>query len=201
MINKWITLLLLLFLQVSFFAQENDPPVIEEEISADAVSPTKKLPGQFHLFLDNQLVFGLSLPEGGFGFGETITFQYTLPIHLSFGLEAGYYGFKSEIEEGDGPPVVGGFTILPLYGVVSYNFRIIEGLYITPVVKGGLGFTRARINGWLGDNSVSPMFEGGVRVKFYLKGGFLIQGNVMYTGLIEKSGIFSIMTLGLGFGL
>ncbi|MDA3811361.1 MAG: hypothetical protein PF518_13640 [Spirochaetaceae bacterium] len=177
--------------------QPTDEAVTTEPETGTVKKITEK--GQFHFFLNNVLIFPLSTYEGGFGLGETATVQYTFPFNLSLGLESGYYGFKSEAWT-DGYPVVGGFSIIPILAQVSYNFRLIDGLYITPVLKAGIGFTTVNINGWLGDSAISSMFEGGVRLKAILAGGLLIQGNITYIGLIEKSGLFSIMTLGFGMG-
>ena len=188
------------------YSQETEKGLPTESVAEDVIvsesseEPESKEKGQFHFFLNSNFIFALSASDGGFGLGETATFQYTLPFRLSFGIESGYYGFKSEVDN-SGFPIIGGFSIIPIYGLVSYDFKILEGLYITPVLKGGFGYTTARINGWIGGESFSGMFEGGVRLKAFVGGGMLIQANVTYTGLIEKSGIFSILSLGFGFGI
>lgn len=191
-------ILLVLLLPIASLAsqagEEADSAIAEESMEEDSRK------GELHFFLDNRMLFAISVPDGGFGFGGTANVQYTLPFNLSFGLEAGYYGFRSAIDL-NGAYVVGGFTLLPVYAVAAYNFRILENFYIAPVLKAGGAYSNARINGWYGGDSFSMVFEGGVRIKAYMMGGLLVQGGIMYTGLIEKSGLFSIMSLGIGFGL
>lgn len=176
-----------------------------QDAAAETQVPLPEEKGSFfddvNIFIENKIVFALSVPDGAFGMGSTINAQYTLPFKLSIGLEAGYYGFRSEIEQEDGAPsIIGGFTMIPVFVTTSYNFRILENFYISPVLKVGGTYLRSRINGWLGGDSFAFLFEGGGRVSLFLKGGLLLEGSVAYTGVIEKSGIFSIMNLGLGFG-
>lgn len=204
-----VAILLFLSLNITFplYSQDSgsesdDNVVIETPTEEDSVTAEEaaKSRGRFHFFLDNKLLFAFSVPDGGFGFAETANFQYILPFNLAFGLEGGYYGFRGGIE-GEGISVVAGYTLIPLYATASFNIPIVDNFYITPVLKGGGAYTNARINGWLGGDSFSGIFEGGVRFKAYMKGGLLIHGGIMYTGLIEKSGLFSIMSIGFGFGL
>lgn len=208
--NKRLIVLIFLFFllllsTVPLYSQEGESVTVgeveeEPEESVDAMSGAESSKGNVHIFLNSLLIFPLSVYDGGFGLGETITFQYRFPQKINIGIETGYYGFKSVADAG-GFPVVGGYSIVPVMAQVSYDFRIVENVFVTPVFKLGFGYTAAELNGWLGDSSFSSMFEGGVRLKGILSGGLLIQGNIMYTGLIEKSGIFSIMSLGFGFGL
>ena len=203
-----IFLLVILFLCQSIFSQETETAVpiegeipeeniLENEISEEKI-PLEK--GRFHLFLNNNLIFILAIENGAFGFGETVTFEYTTPFGLSFGVEGGYYGAKSEPRDKDNP-LVAGFSMLPMYAIVEMDIKILDNLFITPVVKVGVSYTNVRFCGWYGGSAFSPMFEGGLRLKAILGGGLLIQGNIIYGGLIEKSGIISIMNIGLGFGL
>lgn len=184
------------------YSQENteDAPEVElEETLAEGESAVPKVKGRFNFFINNNMIFLLSVDDG-FGFGETLNIQYTTPFNLAFGLEAGYYGAKSEVYPDGGGTIVGGFSLIPLYAVAEYNFRIIENLYISPVVKFGGAYTRARISGWYGGSAFSMVFEGGVRLKAVLSGGLLIHGNICYGGLIESSGIFSMINVGFGLG-
>ncbi|MBB6478418.1 hypothetical protein [Spirochaeta isovalerica] len=194
-----------LFVLNSLMAQDENALPEEEtavpEVGISIADPVEeKESGSLSVFLDKRLIFALSATEGGFGFGGTANGQYIFPFHLGVGLEAGYYSFRSDIDQ-DGVRAVGGFSLIPIYATVSFNIPILENFYITPILKGGGAFARARINGWLGGNSFAPMFEGGVRVKAYMRGGLLIQGGIFYTGMIEASGLFSILSIGMGFGL
>ena len=209
--NKQKSLIQLLFFLMIFsmtplFSQEIDIDSLEEQepVEQEFTVAETGLEPQFidnvHIFLNSLIIFPLSVYEKGFGLGETITFQYKLPFKLNIGFETGYYGFKSEAET-DGYSVVGGYSIIPVLAQASYDFKIVENIYVTPVLKLGFGYTSAALNGWLEDSTFSAMFEGGVRLKGVVSGSLIIQGNVTYTGLIEKSGIFSILSLGFGFGL
>jgi len=190
-INKWIFLLILLFISPvsSVLAQEGSN-------LPDETPPT----GKMTVFLDNRLLFGLSATNGGFGFGGTVNGQYVFPFHLGVGLESGYYSFRASIDQ-EGARTVGGFSLIPLYATVSFNIPVVSNFYITPILKVGGAYAQAKINGWLGGDSFAPLFEGGVRFKAYMRGGLLIQGGIFYTGMIETSGLFSIMSIGMGFGL
>lgn len=203
--NKWRYLFILLlffcvFYKFPLFSQELDkelniPKLAEEPVSSESER------GELHFFLNNVLLFPISVSEGGLGLGVTGTVQYTTAFNLSFGIESGYYGFKSEAETKEDRYIsVGGFSIIPILAHASYNLKLIDGLYLTPVIKIGVGYTTAKINGWNGDSNFSTMFEGGVRLKAIVAGALLIQANINYTGMIEKSGIFSIMSLGFGLG-
>ncbi|MBN2657748.1 MAG: hypothetical protein JXR86_11865 [Spirochaetales bacterium] len=201
-ILKSLLFYLLFFIALTVPALPQDavsevPPVTDEQVDVNEKSVGK---GQMTFFLDKRLVFALSVTDGGFGFGGTVNVQYIFPFHLGLGLEAGYYGFRSEIYQ-DQVEAVGGFSLIPIYAAVSFNIPVIENFYITPVIKGGGAYARARINGWQGGDSFAPVFEGGIRLKGYIRGGLLLQGGIFYTGLIEASGLFSILSVGMGFGL
>jgi len=191
-----LLLFVLIFQVSSLYSQENTDETPEEIAEVESPVPIKK--GNFNFYVNNNLIFLLSV-DGGFGFGETLNFQYLTPFNLAFGLEAGYYGAKSE-NDNNGGMIIGGFSLIPLYAVAEYNFKLIENFYISPVFKFGVAYTSARINGWIGGSAFSMVFEGGVRAKAFLNGGFLIQGNICYGGLIESSGIISMINIGFGFG-
>jgi len=203
----FIILLIVIFAAPLFSQEANEEiisePVTDEDINSESIEESEIVEsekGQFHFFLNSSLIFAMSLNDGGFGLGETATVLYTLPFHLSFGIESGYYGFRGEAEN-NGFTAIGGFSIIPIYGLVSYDIKLFDGIFLTPVLKGGIGYTDARINGWIGGEGLSGMFEGGVRMKAVVADGLIIQGNITYTGLIEKSGLFSILSLGFGFGI
>lgn len=183
-----------LFSIIPLFAQETESPVESDNGTGffDNVS----------FFVEHRLVGAVSAPNVGFGFAGMANVQYTFPFHLSVGLETGYCGFKSEIDtDNDSIKYIGGYTLIPAYMTAAYNFRLMEGFYIAPVLKFGGAYLNSRLNGWVGSDSFAMLFEGGVRVFLHKKGGLLIEGSVFYTGIIEKSGLFSIISLGLGFGL
>jgi len=189
--NIKLVLLILLFISPlgSIRAQEGNA-------SSDKATPL----GKITFFLDNRMLFGLSATNGGFGFGGTVNGQYIFPFHLGVGLETGYYSFRSNVDK-DGVSTVGGFSLIPLYATVSFNIPVVRNFYITPILKVGGTYAQAKVNGWLGGHSFAPLFEGGVRFKALIRGGLLIQGGIFYTGMIETSGLFSIMSIGMGFGL
>lgn len=190
-------LLIIIVSSLPLYSQEQGTP---EEAMLSEIVDTHKPIDNIHIFLNSLLLFPISSYDGGFGLGETITIQYRLPFKLNMGIEMGYYGFKSEADS-DESSVVGGYSIIPFMAQASYDFRIVDNVYVTPVLKAGGAYTSAAINGWLGDTAFSAMFEGGVRLKGIVADGLLIQGNIMYTGIIEESGIFSLLSLGFGFGL
>lgn len=205
-----LSLLLIVFAlyTTSIYSQDNNEVIDSNSLPESALSPEtieeseviSKEKGRFNFFLNNVLLFPLSVPDGGFGLGETVVVQYTTPFNLSFGIESGYYGFKSETEIDNYYTVVGGFSIIPIFAHVSYNIRLIDGLFLTPVIKMGIGYNTAEIQGWLSDSTFAAMFEGGLRLKAFVAGGLLIQANINYTGVIEKSGLFSLISLGFGLG-
>lgn len=204
-----ITVILIIWGISAISAQEveditSEPEVMTEtqieEEAAEEIDEEKYNPlDHIHVYVDNKMIFALSVPEGGFGFGETLNVQYTLPFNLNIGLEGGYYGFRSEIEE-ESVSVVGGFTVIPFFLTTSYDFYVMENFYISPVLKAGGAYLRSRLNGWMAGDAFAFLFEGGGRVGAYLNEGLLIQGEVTYTGIVEKSGLFSIMSIGFGLG-
>ena len=194
-ILKWLFMAFLIIQSYTLFAQEAEE-VIPETVTEELVA---KPSGQFHMFLNNNLIFALSLENGGFGFGGTVTFEYKTPFYFTFALESGFYGAKSEINQ-DFNTIVGGFSLIPMYAVVGFDIPILENFYVSPIIKGGVAYTSARVNGWFGGSAFSGVFEGGIRVKAFLGGGFLLQANVTYIGLIESSGIISMISVGFGFG-
>lgn len=198
-----LILLILLFVFSAGFMNLTAQDTAEAEFTEETVENSVKYNplDHIHVFLDNKMIFALSVPEGGFGFGETLNVQYTLPFKLNIGLEGGYYGFRSEVGGDDGgPAVVGGFTVIPLFLTTSYDFYVMENFYVSPVLKAGGAYLRSRLNGWLGGDSFAFLFEGGGRVGAFMNDGLLIQGEITYTGIVEKSGIFSIMSIGFGLG-
>ena len=184
-------LLIVVFQSIQLYSQDETEAVEETEETKVNIAEN------IHFFVNNNIIFAVSLDNGGFGFGGTVTTEYKTSFNFAFGLEVGYYGIKSESDK-DGF-LIGGFSLLPIYAVAEYEFELIEDFF-SPVLKFGVAYTNARINGWIGGSTASMVFEGGVRVKAFLGGGFLIQGNVFYSGIIEKTGVFSMINLGLGFG-
>lgn len=182
-------------------AQEGDK-IPDQSVENPVVE--NKITGELSFFIDNRLIFALSAPDVGFGFGSTANFQYVFPFNMSIGLEAGYYSARTEIYNGENSEnlgAVGGYSLVPVYASVSYNIPIVKNLfYITPVLKAGGAYNRVKINGWLGGDSFAFLFEGGLRFKIYVREEVLIHVGVLYTGLVEKSGVFSILSVGMGLG-
>lgn len=194
-IRKIAVIVFVLFQAQFLSAQDSE---ISPEVEKDSFS-IYEITDNMNVFLNNSIIFAVSLDEGGFGFGGTITAEYKTPFKFSFGLETGYYGIKSESNL-DGFYVIGGFSLIPFYAIAAYDFEIIDDFYIAPVLKFGVAYTNARINGWFGGDSASMVFEAGVRTKAFLGGGLLVQANLFYSAIIEKSGLFSMINLGLGIG-
>ncbi len=186
---------------------EKEPEASTGEVSeadkTDVSVENKKKPelGDFHLYWNNSLIFILFSENSAFGFGGTLVFEYKFPMGLSLGLESGYYGAKNEVEINSEYSIVGGFSMIPVNGIVGFNFRITENLYLGPVLKLGFAYTNARISGWSGGSTFSFLFEGGAQVKATLGDGIFLQGSIRYIGIIESSGLVHMTSIGFGLGL
>lgn len=203
-LRKLISVLcILLFLTFVLVAQEAAPESEPEtEIEIESVEQVQINPlDNIHVHLENKMIIALSVPGAGVGFGETLNAMYSFPFGLSLGLEAGYYGFRGEIEgENSAETLIGSFSVVPMFITASYDFFIFEGFSLSPMLKGGAGYLRSRVNGWDGGEGFTPVFEGGVKVRANVIEDLWIQGTLTYTGIIEQSGLFSILNIGFGFG-
>lgn len=167
--------------------------------------PTRNNKSGFHLFVNNNVAVLFSSGDSddgdATGFGATLSGQYTTPSNFTFGVETGYYGLRNDYyDDSSSIDTIFAVTLIPLYAVAEYQFKLINNFYISPVLKLGLSYTRVRENGWDGDEYVLPVFETGVRLKTYFLKGLMLQANLSYMGIVAGETYVQVVHMGIGLG-